>query len=184
MPENRGVIWITGLSAAGKTTLGESLVARLRGYSVPVVFLDGDLLRTVLGETSTHSREDRLRLASIYSRLCKFLVDQNLLVVISTVALFGEIHTWNRKNLTNYIEVFLDVPIDELIRRDPKGIYKRFRDGQIRNVAGLDLAVDFPNSPDFHFRFGERKSLNDMSEMIIRHLRENMHLAEKESVNE
>lgn len=165
------MVWITGLSAAGKTTLGELLVNKLRAHSVSVVFLDGDSLRMVLGELSTHSRKDRLRLASIYSRLCKLLADQGVLVVIATVALFREIHAWNRSNLANYIEVFLDVPLEELIRRDPKGIYERFRNGQLKNVAGLDLEVDFPDTPDFHFRFEQRTTPDEMVEMIFKRLR-------------
>ena len=103
-----GVItWITGLSAAGKTTLGVELTKRLQNQFEPVVFLDGDNLRTILGEDSTHTRDDRLRLAFIYSRLCRSIAAQNVHVVISTVALFREIHVWNRENFDNLIEVFL-----------------------------------------------------------------------------
>ena len=162
------VIWITGLSAAGKTTLGEELTNRIRGIKEPVIFLDGDLLRNVLGESSTYSRDDRLRLAFIYSRLCKSLASQNTNVVISTVALFREIHRWNRENLSNFIEVFLDVPMDELRRRDTKRLYERFENGEISNVAGLDLKVDFPHEPHLHFRFVDGLSLNEMLDMIMK----------------
>jgi len=161
------IFWITGLSAAGKTTLGEELANRLRKMQEPVIFLDGDSLREILGEFSTYSREDRLRLAFIYSRLCKSLASQNTNVVISTVALFHEIHGWNRENFPNFLEVFLDVPLEELRRRDPKRIYERFEKGEITNVAGLDLKVDFPSRPHLHFRFEDGLSSSEMVDIIL-----------------
>ena len=164
---NGVVFWITGLSAAGKTTLGEELADRLRKMKEKVIFLDGDSLREILGEFSTHSREDRLRLAFIYSRLCKSLASQDINVVISTVALFHEIHDWNRVNFLDFIEIFLDVPLEELRRRDPKGIYDRFDKGEITNVAGLDLKVDFPSRPHLHFRFEDGLSSIEMVDVIM-----------------
>jgi len=132
-----------------------------------VIFLDGDIVRSILGEFSTHSREDRLRLAFIYARLCKNLSSQKVIVVIATVALFAEIHEWNRINLENYFEVFLDVPLDELRRRDPKGIYLGFEKGEISNVAGLDLEVDFPKSPHLHIKFEDGLSSTEAAEIIM-----------------
>jgi adenylylsulfate kinase-like enzyme len=167
MSGTSGVVWITGLSAAGKTTLGETLTNEMRKFDLPVIFLDGDQLRSILGEFSTHSREDRLRLAFVYARLCKNLSSQKVMVVIATVALFAEIHEWNRINLENYLEVFLDVPIDELRRRDPKGIYQRFEKGLVSNVAGLDLEVDFPKSPHVHFKFEDGLNPKAMVEIIM-----------------
>jgi adenylylsulfate kinase len=167
------IFWITGLSAAGKTSLGEELTRQILLVRKPVVFLDGDSLRDILGEFSTHSRADRLRLAFVYSRLCKNLASQGLIVVIATVALFQEIHSWNRQNLLRYVEVFLDVPLEELRRRDPKGMYKRFDNGEISNVAGLDLQVDFPTNPHFHFRYEDRFSPHDMAVSILRKVKLN-----------
>ena len=174
MSNRGGVIWITGLSAAGKTTLGEELTSEIRKLNLPVIFLDGDVLRSILGEITTHTREDRLRLAFIYSRLCKQLSSQKILVVIATVALFAEIHMWNRINLENYLEVYLDVPLDELRRRDPKGIYQKFEKGEATNVAGLDLQVDFPKSPHLHFKFEDGLNPMEMAEVIMHRVMANM----------
>jgi adenylylsulfate kinase len=171
-----GVVWITGLSAAGKTTLGKILVEKLKEHSLPVIFLDGDEIRQVLGEFTTHSREDRVRLASTYSKLCKYLSDQSTIVVIATVALFKDVHSWNRTNITKYVEVYLDVPLEELKRRDPKGIYKKFQNGELKNVAGLDMNVDFPNSPHLHFKYEQRLSPNEMAEIIIQHMKSKSYL--------
>jgi adenylylsulfate kinase len=161
------VFWITGLSASGKTTLGVELTRRIKNHGANVIFLDGDNLRFVLGEVATHSREDRVRLAYTYARLCRMLCEQGVIVVIATVALFSEIHAWNRENLLGYFEIFLDVPISELRNRDPKGIYKQFDQGKIKNVAGLDLKVDFPSNPDLHFIFDPEIEVHEMAQTVL-----------------
>jgi adenylylsulfate kinase-like enzyme len=143
------VCWITGLSGAGKSTLGEEVVLGLKDNGLKPIFLDGDDLRSVLGISSTDfSRAERLRLAFVYADLCRYIASQGAVVVIATIALFKEIHDWNRSNLPNYFEVFLDIPLTELEERDSKGLYEKYRKGEIHNVAGLDFEVDFPSNPD------------------------------------
>ena len=157
---NQGsVIWITGLSGAGKTSVASQLVTLLRSTGSNVVFLDGDQLRNVFGlvEPSevNHGRESRLSIAIQYSRLCQLISNQGLIVVIATISLFREVHQWNRNNLDRYFEVYLKVPIAELRLRDPKKIYERFDAGQMKNVAGLDFDVDEPTNADMTIDFNE-----------------------------
>lgn len=147
------VIWITGLSAAGKTTLGRLVVGALRERGEPVVLMDGDELREALASTANHSAAARLELAHKYSRLARLVASQGVTVVVSTVALFHEIHQWNRENLPGYFEVYLKVSLDELRRRDPKGIYCRYDQGELKNVAGLDMAVDEPKRPNLTIEY-------------------------------
>lgn len=142
------VIWITGLSGAGKSTLAHKVLANLRADGKPAIMLDGDEMRDVFGAVEpnlqNHSREARLALSMQYARLCRLIAAQNLIVIIATISLFSEVHEWNRANLPGYFEVFLRVPVKELRRRDPKGIYRRFDAGELDNVAGLDLPIDEP----------------------------------------
>lgn len=158
------VIWITGLSASGKTTLASSLTNSLKDQAIPTVMLDGDVLRECLDVKQLNSREDRRKLAYTYSRLARMLSEQGITVVVATIALFKEIHTWNRENIDGYFEVFLDVPIEELKRRDPKGLYKRYFDGQIKDVAGLDIQVDFPSHPNVLISFTSEQT----PEMVLK----------------
>lgn len=149
MSENKSrVIWITGLSGAGKTTLARALAARLP----EALMLDGDALREALGvATSDFDRDSRLRLALTYSRLCKMLADQNRTVIIATISLFHEVHAWNRQHLPGYLEVFLDVPEVVRRRRDPKGLYAAKTGASARQMAGNGVAVDPPRNPDLQF---------------------------------
>lgn len=142
------VYWLTGLSGAGKSTLCRKLVLHLREAGRAIVMLDGDQMREIMGATSAHTREERLQLTMGYARLCRLIAVQGVDVAIATISLFREVHDWNRNNLPGYVEIFLDVPLSELARRDPKEIYGRLARGELKNVAGVDQAVDYPKAAD------------------------------------
>ena len=142
------VFWITGLSGAGKTTVGRELWSRLRAAGRPVTFLDGDALRAVIAEDLDHSAGDRRRSAMRNARLCQLLAGQGTDVVCATISLFHDVQRWNRENIPGYREIYLRVPIDELRRRDCKGIYAGAQRGDARNVVGLDLPAEAPEAPD------------------------------------
>lgn len=165
------VFWITGLSGAGKTTLAKAVVNRLRMEGPPAVFLDGDELREVFGavaaNAANHGREGRLALAMQYAHLCRVIATQGFTVVIATISLFKEVHAWNRANLPGYFEVYLKVPLAELRRRDPKGIYRRFDSGEISDVAGLDLPIDEPDDADWVVEYVSEISVEGQAELLI-----------------
>jgi adenylylsulfate kinase len=138
--------------------------------------LDGDELREVFGAAAVneanHGREGRLALAMQYAHLCRILAAQGLTVVIATISLFREVHEWNRAHLPGYFEVYLKVPLEELRRRDPKGIYRRFDAGEIKNVAGLDLPVDEPQTPDWVVEFDPHRSIEVTVNELMRVMKE------------
>jgi adenylylsulfate kinase-like enzyme len=164
------VVWITGLSGAGKSSLAHEVVARLRAAGEAVVMLDGDELREVFGAVAAnaqnHGREGRLELAMRYAHLCRVIAAQGLTVVIATISLFREVHAWNRVNLPGYFEVYLKVPVEELRRRDPKGIYQRFDAGELTHVAGLDLPIDEPEAAELIVEFDPERSVTVLAEEL------------------
>jgi len=137
------VFWITGLSGAGKTTVGREMSARLRAAGCTVTLLDGDELRSAIAEDLGHSAGDRRRSAMRNARLCRLLAGQGTDVVCATISLFHEVQRWNRENIPGYREIYLRVPIGELRRRNSKGIYSRNSD-----VVGLDVQAETPVAPD------------------------------------
>jgi glutamine kinase len=142
------VFWITGLSGAGKTTVGRELWSRLRAAGRPATFLDGDALRAVIAEDLGHSADDRRQSAMRNARLCRLLAEQGADVICATISLFHEVQRWNRENIPGYREIYLRVPIDELRRRDRKCIYARSQRGDTRNVVGIDVPAEAPEAPD------------------------------------
>lgn len=165
------VIWITGLSGAGKSTLAAELTSTLRSHGNFVVTLDGDELREVFGAAAAnslnHGRDGRLALAMQYAHLCRVIAAQGATVVIATISLFKEVHAWNRTYLPGYFEAYLKVPLHELRRRDPKGIYRRFDNGELSDVAGLDLAVDEPQMADWVVGYSPETSVSALAEQLM-----------------
>jgi adenylylsulfate kinase len=161
--------WITGLSASGKTTLSKLLVDHYRLSGRQVILLDGDELRQVFNDKA-YIKEERIIIGMKYSRLCQLISSQGVDVVIAVIGLFKEIHDWNRKNIPNYIEIFIDTPLHELKRRDPKGLYKQYAAGEIHNIAGLDLEVDFPENPDVYLKWSNKKTVNTIFQELLNKL--------------
>jgi adenylylsulfate kinase-like enzyme len=142
------VYWITGLSGAGKTTVGRELWRRLRAAGRSAAFLDGDIVREVIAEDLGHSTNNRRKSAMRNARLCRLLSSQGLDVVCPTISLFHEVQRWNRENIPGYCEIYLRVPMEELRRRDSKGIYAAAHRGELRDVVGLDVPAELPEKPD------------------------------------
>jgi len=142
------VYWITGLSGAGKTTLGRALWTRLRAAGRQVIFLDGDALRGAIADDLGHGASDRRQSAMRNARLCRLLAAQGFDVVCATISLFHEVQRWNRDNIPGYREIYLRVPIDELRRRDSKGIYAESERAEMCDVVGIDVPAESPETPD------------------------------------
>ncbi len=144
------VIWITGLSASGKTTLGLEMYNLLKD-SGAWVFLDGDTMRTIFGEDLGHSIADRMKNAYRISNLCYMLDTQGINVLSCVLLISDEVRNYNKEHFQEYKEVFIDVSMETLISRDNKQLYKKALKGNLENVVGVDMKYDHPMHPDFTF---------------------------------
>jgi adenylylsulfate kinase len=140
------VIWLIGLSGAGKTTIGRALADLWKKTHPNTVFLDGDIIRNIIGDNLGHSLEERRLSGWRICRLCEHLDKENINVVCSVISLFAEHREWNRENYSSYFEVYVKVPMTELYKRDQKGIYSGYAENKVTNVAGLDLPFAEPNA--------------------------------------
>lgn len=140
--------WITGLSGAGKTTIGNMLYDFLKKKESNVVILDGDMVRSAFGNDLGYSEEDRLKCALRYSGLSRLLTEQGIDVICCTISMFDEVRNWNRNHIDNYLEIFLDVPIEVLQMRNQKNLYQDIKKGKVANVVGMDLQLQLPRNPN------------------------------------
>lgn len=164
----KGVLyWITGLSGAGKTTVGTKLYYELRKTCPGLVILDGDILKKLVGDSLGYSREERLKRANYYSQMCKILTDQGITVIICTIAMYDSVREWNRKYIEKYVEVYLKVDREILMKRDKKGLYSRQRSGKVSEIAGLDIDVEYPKTPDVVIENDGSVSVRECVEKIM-----------------
>jgi len=143
------VIWLIGLSGAGKSTIGRLLADQLRQQHKNLVYLDGDDLRDVWGDLPGHTIDGRAINAQRISHLCRMLDSQGIHVITAILSIFPEWQAWNRDAFSRYHEVFLDVPLEVVQERDAKGLYAAAQTGRMENVVGVDIPFPRPPNPDF-----------------------------------
>jgi len=138
--------WISGLSGAGKTTIGKLFYDYLKSKKDNVVLIDGDVLREITGDNdfSEAGRDNRVKKNA---RLFALLTDQGIDVVNCSIGLRNKYREWNREVITNISEIYIKVSLEELLRRDPKGLYRRALNHETQNVYGIDLPYDEPEHP-------------------------------------
>lgn len=120
--KSKGIVfWITGLPGSGKTEIAKKIKKSIVKKYGKTILISGDDLRKIL-KFKSYKKNDRLNYAKVYSKLVKKLSEQNINVIIATVALFRKVHKWNRKNITNYCEIYIKAKVDEIILNKKKKI--------------------------------------------------------------
>lgn len=141
------VIWLTGLSGSGKTTLALELVQEFRRRGLRCEHLDGDSLRDILPGTG-FSREERVAHAKRVGVLASILERNGISVVVSLISPYAESRDFVRKLCKNFVELYVSTPLEVCENRDPKGLYKKARLGEIQNFTGLNDPYEAPVNPE------------------------------------
>lgn len=145
------VIWLTGLSGSGKSTLANALEVRLNELNKHSYILDGDNLRLGLNKDLGFSDEDRQENIRRVAEVAKLMMDAGLIVITAFISPFRRERQTAKEliGLDRFIEVFLDTPLEVCEQRDPKGLYKKARLGQLVNMSGINSSYEKPLSPSF-----------------------------------
>jgi adenylyl-sulfate kinase len=142
------VVWFTGLSGAGKSTLAEALAPVLRGRGLNVEILDGDEVRTNLSKGLGFSKEDRDTNILRIGYVAKLLARNGVAVITAAISPYADIRNQVRGSVDHFIEVHVDCSIDELSRRDVKGLYAKALRGEIANFTGVSDPYEAPETPE------------------------------------
>ena len=144
------VIWITGLSGAGKTSIGRAVLDLWRQDNPAVVLVDGDHVREILGRDrlDDYTLAGRRAVAEPIVALCKWLDGQGIDVVCCTTSSFPDLLRANRDAFRGYFEVFVDVPMEVVATRSASDLYGRAQRGEVANVIGVDIPYTPPEAPD------------------------------------
>lgn len=147
------VIWITGLPAAGKTTLATQVRASLQQRALPAVLLDGDDLRRTMNADLGYSADARRENVRRIGEIARVLLAQSFTVVVACISPFRAQRDALRASFApgQFVEVFVDTPLEVCRQRDPKGLYRRAAAGALREMTGVDAGYEPPLSADFVF---------------------------------
>lgn len=141
-------IWFTGLSGSGKSTLSEVIEHRLRARGRNIEVLDGDIVRTHLSKGLGFSREDRDTNIKRIGFVCGLLTRNGVICISAAIAPYREAREWARKEIGNFVEVYVKCPIEVCRQRDVKGLYKLVDEGKLKGFTGVDDPYEEPLHPE------------------------------------
>ena len=172
------VLWFTGLSGSGKSTIANAVDKKLHLRGCKTYVLDGDNVRHGLNADLGFSDNDRIENIRRIGEVAKLFVEAGLLVSTAFISPFIADRSMVRKQLAqgDFIEVFVDTPIAVCEQRDPKGLYKKARAGEIKNFTGIDSAYEAPLAPDIHIRTAEF-SVEECADMVVQYLKDYSYIA-------
>ena len=172
------LLWFTGLSGSGKSTIASALELEIvRRFNIKTYLLDGDNVRHGLCKDLGFSEPDRVENIRRVGEIGKLFVDAGLITLSAFISPFKQDRQLARDLLDQgeFIEVFIDTPLSECEKRDPKGLYERARKGEIKNFTGIDSPYEPPENPEIRIMNGE-VSVDDAVEQIINYLHKRRYL--------
>ena len=162
------LIWFTGLSGSGKSTLAVQLEAILHAKGYKTYLLDGDNIRAGINKDLSFTDADRIENIRRIGEVSKLMLDSGIVVLSAFISPFQSDRDQVKKivGAENYIEVFVDTPLEVCEQRDVKGLYKKARAGEIKNFTGIDSAYEIPKNPDIIIQT-HVLSVNDSLDLLL-----------------
>ncbi|WP_434637281.1 adenylyl-sulfate kinase [Sulfurimonas sp. NW7] len=171
------VLWFTGLSGSGKSTLANAVEVKLNQLQKHSYLLDGDNIRTGLNQGLGFSEEDRVENIRRVAEVAKLFVESGLIVLSAFISPFQKERDKARALVANdeFIEIFVDTPLEVCQHRDPKGLYKKAIKGEIPNFTGISSPYEIPNKAEIHIKT-DKMTIEEASQIIIQYLQKRGYL--------
>ncbi|MDZ8189320.1 MAG: adenylyl-sulfate kinase [Nostoc sp. ChiSLP02] len=163
--------WLTGLSGAGKSTLGIEITKALEKLSLACEYLDGDAIRTNLSKGLGFSREDRNTNVARVGFVCGLLNKHGINTVVALISPYRDGREHLKLQIPNFIEIFVDTPLEVCIARDVKGLYKKALAGEIPEFTGISSLYEPPLNPDIILKT-DKETVNECVEKVLNYLQE------------
>lgn len=174
------ILWFTGLSGSGKSTLANALEFRLFELGYHTYILDGDNVRHGLNVDLGFDDESRVENIRRVGEVSKLFIDSGIIVLTAFISPFKKDRAFVRKlvNANEFIEVFVDTSLEICEQRDPKGLYKKARKGEIKNFTGIDSPYEKPETHEIHI-VNNMSNIDESIDAIIKYLNANGHIHAK-----
>ncbi len=163
------LFWITGLSGSGKTRISKKIYNQIVKNYGPTVLFGGDDIRRIFNLKS-YTYNDRFQTVMKYCKLAKFITSQNVNVIFAVIGMMEDIRKWNRKNIKNYVEIYIKSDIKKIIKNRKKKNYHQNK----KNIVGIDIKPEFPKKPHIILNNNFKKNIDEYAKelmvKIINHL--------------
>ena len=161
------MFWVTGLSGSGKTTISKNIKNKISELYGPTIIISGDDLRKIFNLRG-YSYSERLIINKKFRKLAKFVVNQKINLIFAIVGMFHEARSWNKKNIENYVEIYIKSNIKSIIKTNKKKIYKK---KDIGDIVGIDITPELPKKPDIIINNNFKTSMNNLSTQLLKKIR-------------
>ena len=169
--KKKGILfWITGLSGSGKTTFGKAIHKDIQKLYGPTLMISGDNIRKIF-YLKGYTKKDRLKILKSYCKFAEIITNQNINLIFAVVGMFNEPRKWNRKNISNYIEIYIKSNLKEIIKLKKKRIYHK---KNIQDIVGVDIKPEFPKKPNITIINSFDKPKTKIAVQIIKRIKENI----------
>jgi len=163
--KKKGILfWITGLSGSGKTTLGKAIHKDITKLYGPTIMISGDDVRKMFN-LKGFEYDERLEITKKYCSFARYITGQKINVIFAVVGMFHEPRKWNKKNIENYLEIYIKNSIKEIIKINKKKIYTKRNPGKL---IGIDIKPEYPKNPDIIILNNFKDSKKKMTEFLLK----------------
>ena len=163
--KNRGILfWVTGLSGAGKTTIAEKIRSDIQKHYGPTLVVSGDNIRKIFNITG-YSYDERVIIGKNYLKFAKFVTNQKINLIFAAVGMMHSVRKWGRKNIDNYVEIYIKADLNKIIKLKKKKFYHKKKMG---DVYGVTIKPEFPNKPNIIVNNSFKKNTNELAKDLAK----------------
>jgi len=161
--KNKGILfWITGLSGSGKTAIAKKIKKKISHLYGPTIELSGDDFRKIF-KLNKYTKKARIEYLLKYLHFCKLITNQKINLIFNLIGMYNRARRWNRKNIDNYVEIYIKADIHKIIKLKRKATYLKNK----KNIVGLDIKPEFPKKPNIVIKNDFNKSTDKLAKELL-----------------
>ena len=161
--KNKGILfWITGLSGSGKTAIAKKIYKKISHLYGPTIEISGDDFRKIF-RLNKYTKKARIEYLLKYLHFCKLITNQKINLIFNLIGMYNRARRWNRKNIDNYVEIYIKADIHKIIKLKRKATYLKNK----KNIVGLDIKPEFPKKPNIVIKNDFNKSTDKLAKELL-----------------